>query len=168
MCVRVVSVAHRSQMPYAVLQSLFAAIETTGKQVPPETHGALPATEKTGIPLARIFGGACETSHHALVRRIERARDAAIPHAQQSQHARGLLAEDVARGCRRDALARKQDDAVRTFGGKSCECAAVGPGQSLASGDPPRSLAAFSGREAGAVKVRGIDGVNGLGKTGSC
>jgi hypothetical protein len=82
------------------------------------------------------------------------------------QHARGFLAEDVACGCRRDALPGEQDNAPGTFGGKSSECTTVGPGQSLASGDPPCGLTAFGRRERAAVKVRGIDGVNGLRKTG--
>ena len=48
---------------------------------------------------------------------------------------------------RRDALTGKQDNALGTFGGKPGKCTSVGPGQPLASSDPPCGLTAFSGGE---------------------
>jgi hypothetical protein len=154
------AVAHRPQMQNAATQSLFAAIEAAGEEIPPQAHAACAATEEPWITSARVFGGARETSHHAVVSRFQRARDAAIPHAQQLQGPRGFFAEDVTCGCRRDALAGKQDNPPRAFGRESSEGPSVRPGQPLARGDPPCNLTAFSGRERAALEVRRIDGID--------
>jgi hypothetical protein len=75
------AVTHRSQMRRATLQSLFAATEATGEQVPPQTHAALATTEETWIGMAWIGGCARQTLHQALVRRVERPRDAAVAYS---------------------------------------------------------------------------------------
>jgi hypothetical protein len=72
------AIAHRSQVKRAAPQSLFAAIEPAGDEIPPQPDAALAATIETWIVPARVFGGACETPHQALVCRVQRARDAAI------------------------------------------------------------------------------------------
>jgi hypothetical protein len=160
------AVAHRSKMRSAASQSLFASIQAAREQVAPQAHAAFAATEETRIAFARVFGCAGEASHQAAVCTVESTSHVRIPHSELPQRAQGFLAEDVAGGCRCDALPCEQNNAPGTFGGKSGECATVGPGQSLAPGDPPCGLTAFGRRERAAVKVRGIDGVNGLGKTG--
>jgi hypothetical protein len=160
------AVAHRSQMRGTTSKPLFASIQAAREQVPPQAHAALAATVKTRVAFARVFGCALQTSQQAVVSTFQSTSHIEIPHSELPQCARGFLAKDVACGCRRDALTRKQDNALGTFGGKSGECTSVGPGQPLASDNPPCGLTAFSRRERTAGKLRGIDGVNGLRKTG--
>ncbi len=160
------AVAHRSQIRGTTSKSLFASIQAAREQVPPQAHAALAATVETRIAVTRVFRCALEAAHQAVVSIFQSASHAGIPHSELPQRARGFLAEDVACGCRRDTLTRKQDNALGTFGGKSGKCACVGPGQPLASDDPPCGLTAFSRREPTAAEVRGIDGVDGLRKTG--
>ena len=158
--------AHRSQMRGATSKSLFASIQAAREHVPPQADAALAATVKTRIAVARVFGCAIKASHQAGVSTFQSTSHVEVPHAELPQCARGFLAKDVACGCRRDALTCKQDDAFGAFRGESGECASVGPGQPLASNDPPRGPTAFSRRERMAAEVRGMDGVNGLRKTG--
>ena len=158
--------AHRSQMRSTTSKSLFASIQAAREQVPPQADAALAATVKTRVAVARVFGCAIKASQQAVVSTFQSTSHVEVPHSELPQCARSFLAKDVTCGCRRDALTSKQDNAVGTFGGKSGECTSVGPGQPLASDDPPRGLTAFSRRERTAAEVRGIDGVNGLRKTG--
>ncbi len=116
--------------------------------------------------MARVCGCALEASHQADVSTFQSASHVEVPHLELPQCARGFLAKDVAGRRRRDALTRKQNNALGTFGGKSRECPSVGSWHPLASGDPPSGLTAFSRRQCTVAEVRSIDGVNGLRKTG--
>jgi len=158
------AVAHRPQMQNAAPESLVAAIEAAGEEIPPQPDAAFPTAEEPWITTPRIFGCARETSHHAFVSRFQRARDTGIPHAQQPQRPRRFFAEDVTCGCRRDAFAGKKDNPSRAFGRESSERPAVRPGKPLARSDPPRSLTAFSGRERAALEVRRVDRIDCLRK----
>ena len=145
---------------------LFAAIQAAREQVPPQAHAALAATVQTRIALARVFGCAVKASYQAAVGTFQSATHVAVPHSELPQCARGFLAEDVACGCRRDALTREQDNALGALGRKSGERTSVGPRQPLACGDPPCGLTACRCRVRPAVKKRGIYGVKSLRKTG--
>lgn len=59
--------AHGSQVRGAAPQAFFATIQAAAKQIPPQSHGALAAAEKARIPVARIFGGALDAPHQAVV-----------------------------------------------------------------------------------------------------
>ncbi len=147
-------------------QSLFVTIEATREQIPPHAHAALAATVKTRIPFARVLGCALQASHQPGVSSFESTSHIRIPHSEVPQRARRFLAEDVARGCRRDALTSEQDDALRALGRESGECTSVRTGQRLTPDDPSCGPTAFGCRERAAVKVRRIDGVYGPRKTG--
>jgi hypothetical protein len=160
----VLAIAHRAEMRSTASQPFVLPIESSREQIPPQPYTALAATEQTRIVVTRVSRRAFETLHQSTVSAFERTGDAGIAHAQLPQRARRFLTEDVARRRRRDALASKQDDAVRAFGGEPGERLCVRAGQPLASCDPPGDAVALTGRECATLEVRGINGVNGLGK----
>src|SRR4029453_7083375 len=88
-------ISQGSQVQRAAPQALLAAIKPAGQEVSPQAHAAFATTVQTRVTVASILGGACEASQQALVSRLERARDALIPHAQLPQCTRRFLAEDV-------------------------------------------------------------------------
>jgi hypothetical protein len=159
-------IAHRSQMQGTASQSLFVTIETTREQIPPHAHAALAATVKTRILLARVLGCALEATQQPDVSSVESTSHIRSPHSELPQRARRFLAEDVARGCRRDAFTSEQDNALRALGRESGEGTSVRTGQRLSPNDPPCGPTAFGRREGAAIKVRRIDGVYGPRKTG--
>jgi S1-C subfamily serine protease len=148
-------------------QSFFAAVEPAGKEIPPQAHAALAAAEEAWISISRISGSAREASHEPFVGGFERACHVAIPHAEQPERARCLLAEDVTRRCRRDALAREKHNPIRTFGRESGEGSTVRSGQALPRGNPARRLSTLGCTELAAFEMSRLDGINRLRKARS-
>ena len=151
-------------MPRASAESLFPSIQAAREKISPQSHAALPAAEQPGVRPARVERGPLETAHQPVAGAIERCGDNAVAHAEQPQRTTGLLAHDVPRRRRSDALAREDDNAFLTFRGKAGERLGVGAGQTLPGRDPSRDLLAFGGGERSPLKHRRIERIDGLRK----
>src|SRR4029450_471447 len=99
-------------MRRAAAESLFPSIQAAREKISPQSHTAFPATEQPGVRRARVECRPLETAHQPVAGPIERCGDNAVAYAEQPQRTTGLLADDVPRRCRSDALAREDDNAL--------------------------------------------------------
>jgi len=160
-----VAIAHGPQMPRASADSLLPSTEAAREKISPQSHAALPAAEQPRVRPARVECGPLETAHQPVARPIERCGDHAVAHAERLQRTAGLLADDVPRRCRGDALAREDDNALVAFRGKAGEGVGVGAGQTLPGRDPSCDLPAFGDGERSPVKPRRVNRIDRLRKT---